>query len=552
MMRIKEIKFIFKRRINQIFFLVPLLILGLLFVPISYAERLDFKLAKSTYGPVKGNDTLGKIVLQHYRGSKLTKQQIMMGILRANPDAFIGRNIHFLLGGVTLHLPKERLIATIDHNQATTTINEHLVYFKKGKTGNFSVEPLDDTIAVVDKEDEGKAVEALNKIEPSVRNDTKTKNKIDEIEREIKNRQINKVESESTLSNTAKSQKKEGTKNLELESLKSKVTQLEEMLSKQKATKDQANTDNKIPKVLKDTLKTQQGKIDRLESEKKNKATELEQLKEKITTLESTLDTLAESNTTTEGARKDDLINDLKGKNSQLQQRLSVLRSELGKKQEEVEALNLEISRSKQEIGALEEKLANRTEETKRIDQKIGEAEEKLASGVKPESESEISSPPPLDNSTQITDLIKTDVAESGDSTFKMPLWGWLLPVLALLMLLGYLFKRSLAPSKNTGTTEDTSLSAPRAEPKKISIKDHFEEKSGTKPKNKAISTPVPDIIASASEAESKEAAIKINMARAYMDMDMPDAAIEILKEAYEEGSQKQQIETKHLLERLK
>ena len=66
----------------------------------------------------------------------------------------------------------------------------------------------------------------------------------------------------------------------------------------------------------------------------------------------------------------------------------------------------------------------------------------------------------------------------------------------------------------------------------------------------KAIAS-VPDIISSANEEESVEADIKLDIGKAYLDMDMSEAAIEILQEAYEEGSEKQRLETQSLLEKL-
>ena len=96
---------------------------------------------------------------------------------------------------------------------------------------------------------------------------------------------------------------------------------------------------------------------------------------------------------------------------------------------------------------------------------------------------------------------------------------------------------------------EITTQHKTRQETEEIVIKD---KKLTERKKSKTVATSiVPDIVSSASEEESVEASIKLDIAKAYIDMDMPDAAIEILQEAYEEGSNKQCLEAKNLLGKL-
>lgn len=126
--------------------------------------------------------------------------------------------------------------------------------------------------------------------------------------------------------------------------------------------------------------------------------------------------------------------------------------------------------------------------------------------------------------------------------------WAWLLPALFLLSVLGYLFKRSFSQSEGVLVTEPVRRQVQK-ENVNIGSQTSLEKANYNKPSIPV--EPVPDIIASASEEESMEASIKLDIAKAYMDMDMSDAAIEILEEIPDEGSQKQCVEAKHLLDKL-
>ncbi len=99
--------------------------------------------ADSLYS-VRSGDSLGKIVAKNYPSNQRisTKQQIMVAILRANPTAFRGGNIHFLKKVDQLVLPTESSISLIPKDEAIKTIAEHYKFFKQKKTGNFPPIPL--------------------------------------------------------------------------------------------------------------------------------------------------------------------------------------------------------------------------------------------------------------------------------------------------------------------------------------------------------------------------------------------------------------------------
>ena len=560
-MRGKKIMFISKRRFTQIFLVIPILILGLLVAPTGYAEKLNENLAKAIYGPVKGSDTLGRIVSRNYAGSDLSAQQIMAGILRANPDAFIGGNIHYLLKGSTLLLPKEHLIATITDKDAKATIKEHYSYFQDGRTGNFQVIPFEDTNAVVD---EATVKSSGNDPLITIASDEFRKSKVDELEKQISKRQAPavtqennktlKIEEEKPAPAAPKkliSSQSSAIKDIELESLKIKVSQLEKILSSRGLSA--APSTNAIPDEVKNTLQTQKEKIAQLESEKQSKVGELDQLQGKITELEDSLKKMSESlsqqqNTvaasTGDTDAKDKIISSLKKENAELLGKLNTLQLELDAKNKEVETLSAEIETSRVKITELETKILDTDTENAKLDQQIAEMEAKL---------------------TQIRQAPASNqgLANVGGNTESggMSPWTWLIPALFLLSILAYLFKRSMSRSAEPALVAETPVQRQPQTEQRHDLKsatvtelrrDPEQKTTSNEPVTPAVTpTPVPDVIASASEEESLEASIKLDIAKAYIDMEMSDAAIEILQEAFDEGSQKQRVEAKHLLDKL-
>jgi FimV-like protein len=538
--------FIFKRRITKLFFLIPILLLGLTVVPVSHAEKLNANLAKASYGPVTGSDTLGRIVSRNYSGSTLSSQQIMTGILRANPEAFIGGNIHYLLRGSTLLLPKEKLIAAINQNEAEKIIKEHYLYFQRGKTGNFKIAPL-----VVSNEDSDEvdlardAASILSDETNSIEINTNPVEKTQLFSSPDVTLSEATITKEPLQNNVTQSQKSSAgqaynsLKDIELESLKIKISRLEKILSSRGLS---STISEGVSKEIKNTLDVQKEKIDQLEQEKKNKNNELNQLKEKISGLELSLKKISQSLSDKEnlalssGNEKDGLINQLRNKNIALEKKISSLQSELDSKIKEVAVLSTKIEDSKKTIGELESKLLSSDTESQKLDQKIAEMEAKLAK-IRQE---------PARN-------LEIKGTNDASLSFGKPLWVWLLPALFLLSILAYLFKRSSSQPKKALVSRDkneiTTQHKTKQEPEAVVIKD--QNLTERKKSKTVVASVVPDIVSSSSEEESVEASIKLDIAKAYIDMDMPDAAIEILQEAYEEGSNKQCLEAKNLLEKL-
>ncbi|NIA01331.1 MAG: hypothetical protein GWP13_00945 [Planctomycetia bacterium] len=74
--------------------------------------------APGEYGPTRRNDTLWKIAQQVRPDSGVSIEQTMQGLLRANPEAFIGNNINDLKTGYVLRVPSREDLTSISRTEA--------------------------------------------------------------------------------------------------------------------------------------------------------------------------------------------------------------------------------------------------------------------------------------------------------------------------------------------------------------------------------------------------------------------------------------------------
>ncbi|MGH7417664.1 MAG: FimV/HubP family polar landmark protein, partial [Candidatus Rokuibacteriota bacterium] len=78
-----------------------------------------------SYGPTVRGDTLWEIALLARSDSSLTVQQVMMALLRANPDAFFQDNITALKAGAVLNIPDASVIAAVTRSEAVALTGRH-------------------------------------------------------------------------------------------------------------------------------------------------------------------------------------------------------------------------------------------------------------------------------------------------------------------------------------------------------------------------------------------------------------------------------------------
>jgi pilus assembly protein FimV len=75
----------------------------------------------SEYGPVKRGETLSRIAA-NVKPEGVSLEQMLIGILRANPEAFINGNVNRLKAGATLRIPGTEQVAEVPQDQARKEI----------------------------------------------------------------------------------------------------------------------------------------------------------------------------------------------------------------------------------------------------------------------------------------------------------------------------------------------------------------------------------------------------------------------------------------------
>lgn len=82
------------------------------------------------YGPVKRGETLGKIA-RSLKPADVTLEQMLSGLYRDNPDAFVNGNMNLLKVGETLRVPENQELAAISQQEA---LKEYRVQVANWKT----------------------------------------------------------------------------------------------------------------------------------------------------------------------------------------------------------------------------------------------------------------------------------------------------------------------------------------------------------------------------------------------------------------------------------
>ena len=85
----------------------------------------------SQYGPTVAGDNLWTIANKIRPDVSISTNQMMLALLRANPEAFINGNINLLKSGVLLHMPDSQDILSISKEQATAEVNSHYSLWKR-------------------------------------------------------------------------------------------------------------------------------------------------------------------------------------------------------------------------------------------------------------------------------------------------------------------------------------------------------------------------------------------------------------------------------------
>jgi len=87
--------------------------------PVTHAGQMPpVSVAPGEYGPVRRNDTLWSIAEKVRPDTGVSIEQTMLGLLRANPQAFINNNINNLKEGYVLRVPSREDMASISRSEA--------------------------------------------------------------------------------------------------------------------------------------------------------------------------------------------------------------------------------------------------------------------------------------------------------------------------------------------------------------------------------------------------------------------------------------------------
>ena len=80
--------------------------------------RTPHPVAPGEYGPTRRNDTLWQVARQVRPDAGVSIEQTMLGLLRANPQAFIGNNINNLKEGYVLRVPSREELTSVSRAEA--------------------------------------------------------------------------------------------------------------------------------------------------------------------------------------------------------------------------------------------------------------------------------------------------------------------------------------------------------------------------------------------------------------------------------------------------
>jgi pilus assembly protein FimV len=89
--------------------------------PVRRAPKND--IVKGVYGPTRRNDTLWAIAEKASKPYKVSVEQMMVAIYRANPEAFYKDNVNALLAKVKVKIPEREVVVKLSHKEALAEYN---------------------------------------------------------------------------------------------------------------------------------------------------------------------------------------------------------------------------------------------------------------------------------------------------------------------------------------------------------------------------------------------------------------------------------------------
>lgn len=498
-------------------------------LPLAYAEEKSVE--------VKSGDTLSTLIAEHYPNYKNSKP-LMQALLEANPSSFRNQNVHQLIVGKTLTLPDpskiphlqppEPPVVTAPSPAAKPAITDQELAELKSQLKQLEA----------DKEQLTKQVKELGEATTKAAEAAPTATAADTPDPAILMQQLDEIESanEQILADKNKLLKEQEDLKQQLQTLTADKKQLETKLAEQAtpaATNETATTETGSAEALDPTILNQQ--LDEIESaneqllaDKKQLEQERDQLKQQLQTLEVE-NKQAEASSTSPVSTPPDTANANPDAPDP-----AILTQQL----DEIEAANEQLLTDKNKLQS----------DLETAQQQLKEREQTMSalSGQITENKQQLE--------TAQQELLLANAARASAELNKVSLenqrgswWPWLL---ALVMLpLGWLLgRRSAAPSEPTPERIKATTSAPSVAAV-TAIEQPVQESASELPTiENFVSTTAAAIPSAAANDDNVDAAIKLDIVRAYLDLRDPVAASSLLKEIMREGGQQQQQEAREIL----
>lgn len=499
---------------------------------LAYAEEKSIK--------VKSGDTLSTLIAEHYPSYKNSKA-LMQALLEANPASFRNQSLHQLIVGKTLVLPDPNKIPDLQPpepklevaptttvvNPVTTETTQELSELKN-QLNALAADKEQLTNQVKELREVATKAEVAAVVETNTPDPVILMQQLDEIERA----------NEQILAEKNKLLKEQEDLKKQLQLLETDKKQLETKLTEQASTAptreaasiptESASADLLDPAILSQQLDEIESANEQILADKKQLEQERDQLKQQLQTLQAenkqaeaistpTASTLPEAAIINPDAPDPAILtqqlDEIEAANEQLltdknklQSDLETAQQQLKEREQTMSALSGQITESKQQLETTQQELL-------------------LANAARASAE-----------------LNKASLEKQRGSW-----WPWLL---ALIMLpAGWLLGR-----RSTTTTAPIPETIKAATPKTPSA-------ATTEPTAQEVATelptPAPAEFAAASTMatpsvaandDNVDAAIKLDIVRAYLDLRDPIAASSLLKEVMREGGHQQQQEAREIL----
>ncbi len=105
------------------------------------AQRQPVYVAPGEYGPTKRNDTLWNIARQVRPDADVSIEQTMLGLQRANPEAFVNNNINNLKAGYVLRVPSREQLTSISRGDAARNARGQYAAWRAARSPSVAAVP---------------------------------------------------------------------------------------------------------------------------------------------------------------------------------------------------------------------------------------------------------------------------------------------------------------------------------------------------------------------------------------------------------------------------